>query len=638
MQLPFVALLAAAIIAIGGLAMLQYYWVDQVSVGERSRLQANVQLGAQRFSEDFDRELARAYLSLQMDATTFRDNAWWRYAQRVKHWRASTPYPGLISKMYLVEVNQIGRASLTRFEMSQNRFVHASWTPGLLQLRERLAQAYRSMSEEEFPQGEERRLPIIAEDLPALVVGVARSWILSDTATGIDADLLFSDLILPTRPGSCVSCQSPTSDVPLYAYMVLVLDQQYIAETMLPDLALRYFPNDSGLVYHLDVLSRSAGSVPIYRSDPHLPTATLGTGDAVVGLFDISYAKLSRLLLDGSLRLDTGANGQNTNGQRIAIGILGGEDAQSSEQGPPGHWELIIRHEAGSLDAAVAGIRMRNLLISFGTLLLLGVSVAMLVRSTRRAQYLARQQIEFASAVSHELRTPLAVICSAGENLADGLVHDPQKARQYGQVISSEGRRLTDMVEQVLAFASAQSGQRCYNLQPTSLHQVIESAVMGLEVPLREQGFHVEVAIAPDLPLVQADAIALKRSVQNLISNGLKYAQSGRWMGISAAVVEGERGSEVQIIVRDKGVGIDPVDLPHIFEPFYRGRQAHHLQTPGSGLGLSLVHHTIEAHKGHISVESIPGQGSAFTLHVPLPIAVLANAYHYEQAHPARGR
>jgi signal transduction histidine kinase len=619
-KLSFIALLAAAIIAIAGLAMLQYYWVDQVSVGERNRLQANVQLSAQRFSEDFDRELARAYLSLQMDAATLRDNAWDRYAQRVKDWRASTPYPGLISKIYLVEVNQIGRSSLMRFNADQQRFVHASWTPGLSHLRERFEQAYHSTFKTGVPQNEEQRLPIIAEDLPALVVGVSRSWMLSDEDSGIDADLLFSDLMLPTRPGSCASCQSATSRVPLFAYTVLMLDQQYIAETLLPDLAERYFSTESGLVYHLDVLSRGTGGIPIYRSDARQPAALLGGGDVSVGLFDISYTKLNRLLLDGSLRLEEPASDQPTGGRRIAIGILGSEDELSSDQGAPGYWELIVRHQAGSVDAAVAGLRWRNLLISFGTLLLLGVSVAMLVRSTRRAQHLARQQIEFASAVSHELRTPLAVICSAGENLADGLVHDPQKARQYGQVIYGEGRRLTEMVEQVLAFASAQSGQRCYNFHSTCVKQVVEGAVQALQVPLHDQGFTVELDLAPDLPLVQADAVALKRSVQNLISNALKYAQMGRWVGVSAAVAAGDNGPEICIGVRDRGAGIEAVDLPHIFEPFYRGRQAHNLQTPGSGLGLSLVRHTVEAHRGRIRVESSPGQGSTFMLYLPLTV------------------
>lgn len=619
---PSVALLAAAIVAIVGLATLQYYWVGQVSAGERTRMQASLQFSAQRFGEDFDRELARAYLSLQMDAATLRDREWGRYAQRVDDWRSSAPYPGLVGTIYLVEVNQIGRLELSRFDEAQRRFNSVSWTPELVSLRRRFERAYRATLHTDAQQVDSSTLPIVAQELPALLVGVARSWILSDREdAGIDADLLFSDLMLPNRPGSCASCQSSTSKLPLFAHTVLILDQDYIAATLLPDLAQHYFPTEDGLTYHLDVLSRNDTALPIYRSDPRQPPTPLGGGDATIGLFKVRYSDLNRLLLDSSFRAEE-PEAQGTSNRRIAIGILGSEDeiasSATSAEGR-GYWELIVRHRDGSLDAAVAWLRLRNLLISFGTLLLLGSSVAMLMISTRRAQRLARQQIEFASAVSHELRTPLAVICSAGENLADGLIHDPQKARQYGQVIYGEGRRLTEMVEQVLTFASTQSGQRCYNYQPTDVAQVIESAIQAVQLPLRDHGFSIERAIATDLPLIEADAIALKRSVQNLISNALKYAQAGRWLEVGAMLAEGARGPELQVSVCDRGDGIDPADLPHIFEPFYRGRRAESLQAPGSGLGLSLVRHAVEAHGGRISVESRPGQGSRFTLHLPLP-------------------
>lgn len=616
------ALLTAAVIALCCLASLQYYWVGQVSDGERERLQASLQFSARRFSEDFDRELARAYLSLQMDAETLRDRAWERYARRVERWRQDAPYPGMVGPIYLVEVNQIGQLSIAHFDEQQGRFLPTGWSPELAGLRRRFERAYEASISDQGQQIDSSILPIISRELPAILVDVARSWILSDRQdTGIDADLLFSDQILPNRPGSCVSCQSATSRLPLFAHTVLILDQDYIARHVLPDLARRYFPEEGGLLYHLDVVDRTDPARPIYRSDPHRPPAGPGDGDAASGLFQVSYADLNRMLLDDNMRSATPGAEPET-GRRIAIGILGSDDetagaTPNSERG--GYWELIVRHRAGSLDAAVAEWRLRNLLISFGTLLLLGGSVAMLLISTRQAQRLARRQIEFASAVSHELRTPLAVICSAGENLADGLIHDPQRARQYGRLIAGEGRRLTEMIEQVLSFAAMQSGRRCYNFQPVDVAQVIESALHPLQAPLHEHGFTVERAVSPDLPLIEADALALKRALQNLISNALKYAGAGRWLEVSAVVAATERGAELCIGVRDRGAGIDPADLPQIFEPFYRGRQAHRLQAPGSGLGLSLVRHTIEAHGGRISVESAPDHGTLFTLHLPLP-------------------
>ena len=128
---------------------------------------------------------------------------------------------------------------------------------------------------------------------------------------------------------------------------------------------------------------------------------------------------------------------------------------------------MVVKHRAGSLEAAVAATRRRNLAISFGILLLLGASVGFIVLSSRRAQRLATQQMEFVAGVSHELRTPLAVICSAAENLADGVIDNRDQIKRYGGLIRDEGRRLTGMVEQVLEFAGAQSGRKNYELRTT---------------------------------------------------------------------------------------------------------------------------------------------------------------------------
>jgi signal transduction histidine kinase len=369
--------------------------------------------------------------------------------------------------------------------------------------------------------------------------------------------------------------------------------------------------------YNIAVLSRSNPEQAIYRSDARLPTSAFGTSDASVGLFDLSYSDLNALMLAN----DLSAAPDETEAQsgKIVIGVLGrpGDELSAAARAERGHWQLFLKHREGSLDAAVSNLRVRNLLLSFGILLLLSVSTAMLLISTRRAQLLARQQIEFASAVSHELRTPLAVICSAGENLADGLVHDPQKARQYGAVIYGEGRRLTDMVEQVLTFAGAQSGQIRYAFQRTDVAPLVEGAVQAMQHQLREGGYSLELTLAPGLPPIEADTIALRRSLQNLISNAIKYGGEARWIGVEASLSPGDRGAELLIRVADRGPGIDPGDLPHIFEPFYRGRAAVAMQAHGSGLGLSLVKNAVEAHGGRISVESQLGQGTCFTLRLP---------------------
>jgi signal transduction histidine kinase len=122
--------------------------------------------------------------------------------------------------------------------------------------------------------------------------------------------------------------------------------------------------------------------------------------------------------------------------------------------------------------------------------------------STDRARRLATQQMEFVSTVSHELRTPLAVICSAGENLADGVVRDPDQLKSYGSLVRNEGRRLAEMVEQVLSFAGIQSGLKKYRLVPVEAASLVERALAAFEILLRDEGFRIERNVTADSVMV----------------------------------------------------------------------------------------------------------------------------------------
>jgi len=282
-----------------------------------------------------------------------------------------------------------------------------------------------------------------------------------------------------------------------------------------------------------------------------------------------------------------------------------------------GYWQIFLKHKAGSLEAAVSQARRRSLAISFGVLLLLGASIGLLLVSTRRAQRLAEQQMEFVAGVSHELRTPLAVIRSAAENLADGYIGTPEHIQRYGALIRDEGRRLTEMVEQVLEVAGIQSGRRAYQLRPVNTRHLIEHAISACDLIITEGHLQVETDIESELPWVAADPPALSRAIQNLISNAAKYSGESRWIGIRAGTENTENGVGVSITVENRGIGILPGDLPHIFEPFFRGRDVVSAQIHGSGLGLNLVKHIIESHGGRVSVASAPGRKTAFTLHLP---------------------
>jgi signal transduction histidine kinase len=233
--------------------------------------------------------------------------------------------------------------------------------------------------------------------------------------------------------------------------------------------------------------------------------------------------------------------------------------------------------------------------------------MAALVVLTRRAQALAQREVEFVAGVSHELRTPLAVIRSAGENLADGVAAGEVQVKRYGELIRDEGRRLTTLVEQVLAFAKTQSR---VDRRPVAVAAVINAAVEAARQELGEASIQWHEETAAELPPVLGDPTALTHCLRNLLVNGAHHGFEGGTVAITAAA----NPKHVEIRVEDDGPGIDPEDLPHLFDPFYRGRRSREEQTRGFGLGLSLVKRLVEAQDGVITVENRPEGGARFII------------------------
>ncbi len=599
----FVLLLPAALVALLTLlATLQYRWLGQVSAGERERMQSTLRAATARFTQDFDREIGRVYFGLQVDDATVRAGAWADFAAHYQRWQESAPYPRLVRAVYLVahDAGDDNATRLLRFDPTARTFTPVEWPAELVPLRARLAQklvlpTVAAAALEQFaPQP-------LAGDIPALVIPATTTEPLRMPASQ-DQPVMLKTWLAPT------------------SYVVAVLDLDCIRTELLPALARRYFASSSNapLDYNLTIATRTDPPHVIYQTGPAAQTA----GDAQAGLFNVRFDEMDVFMPPGQ----AGGTRVDVHRQNLTLRVVRRTGATPPAPGAPmrvtlndeadGDWQLIVAHPAGSLDAAVTGARRRSLAISFSVLLLLAASIALLVISTHRAQRLAQQQMEFVAGVTHELRTPLAVIYSAGENLADGVIADGAQVRRYGQVIRSEGRRLAEMVEQVLEFAGAQRGRRRLELQPVAVADLLDNTLATWQAAHTDAP-QVARHIAPALPQVLADESALKRALQNLLSNALKYGGADGWIGVSAEMSETARGREVQIAVNDKGIGIEPAELAHIFEPFYRGREVRAAQIHGNGLGLSLVKDIVEAHGGRVTVESGRGRGSTFTLHLP---------------------
>ena len=288
-----------------------------------------------------------------------------------------------------------------------------------------------------------------------------------------------------------------------------------------------------------------------------------------------------------------------------------------------GRWRLLVFHEAGSLDAAVDAAQRHNLSIAFGILLVLGSSILFLAKAAAKAQDLARRQMELVAGVTHELLTPLAAMKSAGQNLRDGVVQEGPKVVRYGELIVKESDRLSGLVGQVLLWAGL-SSQNTGGLRRERLDAVelAKAALEELKPGLETTHFEVELLTEDDLPSLSGDPAALRQALSNLIANAIKYGRPAAgppWLQVTVrrAVRREKGGNQVVFTVADRGEGIAAEDLPHLFEPFYRGRKVVASTLAGAGLGLALVRRIAEAHGGEVRVESVPGRGTTFTLCLP---------------------
>ena len=232
------------------------------------------------------------------------------------------------------------------------------------------------------------------------------------------------------------------------------------------------------------------------------------------------------------------------------------------------------------------------------------------ISEVRRAEVMRR---DFVANVSHELRTPLAALKSVIETLRTGAVEDPELARDFLSRADSELDRLVQMVEELLQLSRIESGEVPLTLQPLEIRDVLATAVDRMAPQAQKHGMKLSIKIQTPVPSVMVDRVLIERAIVNLIDNAVKFTPEGGSIVVSARSSD----SVVTVEVRDNGEGIDPFDLPRVFERFYKADRAR--RAGGTGLGLAIVKHTIEAHGGKVKAESNPGKGSTFSFSIPIP-------------------
>ena len=640
-------LVGLVMLLVPALAYMQYQWLGQLSQAEGERMQRTLRTAAAQFATEFDSELSRALVSLQVDGPTIRDENWAGYAQRYSAWTNGATEPRLVREVLLVdtlpgtelpgigsqEVVAIDRLRLRRWNPQALAFDVAAWSSDLAAVQASLATHFIDFQVD-------RRLSIGGGSSTSPGDRGRRDGNLSISLA--DDNTLISPVTLFELPDG----RRGPPKITILGFTVVRLDPVVVRETLLASLAARHFhADDEEVDYRVAVVKSNDPNAVVWESEPGVAKLIAASPDVSQNFMGPRSDQVFVFARGGSRAMPpppappahlvppvspAGTPVDKSGIENLVVSMVeretrGGSGrvvTRSGQFGPVvGRWVLMAKHRTGSLEAAVAAVRQRNLMVSSSVLLLLTLAIGLIVVSARRAQELARQQMEFVAAVSHELRTPVSVIGAAAGNLADGVVGDPQRVRKYGETIQGEARRLAETVERVLQLAGIAAGRAAAAQVPVQPADLVHDSLGACRTEIEAAGVHVEVDVAPDLPSVRGDVTALRSALQNLISNAVKYGGDARWLRVSADRGSGigDRGGIKNVVfaVEDHGLGIEADDRKHIFEPFYRGRAAVSRQIQGSGLGLNLVARITEAHGGQVSVTSEPGKGSVFTISLP---------------------
>jgi signal transduction histidine kinase len=288
-------------------------------------------------------------------------------------------------------------------------------------------------------------------------------------------------------------------------------------------------------------------------------------------------------------------------------------------------YRVGIQLQNDRFESWVRSVVITDLAVIVTMFVVILVAVAFTLRYVLHEMELAEVKSTFVSNVSHELKTPLALIRLFSETLELDRVPDPEKRKEFLRVIHKESQRLTHLINNVLDVNRIEQGRKAYRIQPVDLAAILNETLSAYDYQLRQQGFEVEIRLAEDLPPVPADGEAVTQALLNLMDNAIKYSKERKYLRVELSREDGE----ARILVQDHGVGIPPREQDKIFEQFYRVEKGLIHDVKGSGLGLTLVRHIVDAHDGRIMLESRIGEGSTFMIFLPLEDAFRTpNGHH----------
>lgn len=297
--------------------------------------------------------------------------------------------------------------------------------------------------------------------------------------------------------------------------------------------------------------------------------------------------------------------------------------------------EVLRRHEIQqAVESTMSSGRTLDLEIPFDSRIFL-VHVAPLAgenENTPRAALLVFQEVtairslesvrrEFVANVSHEFRTPLAIINGYVETLRDGALEDPAMAQKSLGAIHRNVRRLALLIEDLLTISSMESRSRLLNFSQTDVRVLVERVVENLAPKIEERQAEITIDWDEMARFAEIDARRIEQVCMNLLNNALQH---GEVPTLKIQITSQRLENEIRMTFSDNGPGIPLEDQAHIFERFYRVHKHRARDAGGTGLGLSIVKNIVLAHGGSVSLASVPGEGAAF--HVTLPVSQTGNS------------
>jgi len=386
-----------------------------------------------------------------------------------------------------------------------------------------------------------------------------------------------------------------------------------------------------GIPYYVFPNSPRRGEKHLYQPVAMFAKTDQATGKKFIGgiAFDAEYIRdhffpeMLETVMSRTLKEEQGDKNQcaimvHPKGEQIplaaSVGWDGGvpEVERNMEAVFPG-MTLAIKLRGTTLEA-IGQHFVRTSFLGLGALsLILAGGIVLTYRNVSKEVALARLKSDFVSNVSHELRTPLSLIRLYAETLEMGRLNSPEKYQEYYCIIRKESERLSALINNILDFSRIEAGRKEYDFRETDLRELVHNTLESYRYQIEQHGFDYEEKI-DEVPRLRVDREAMARSLLNLVNNALKYSQDRKYIGVK---LYRENGL-VKLEVSDHGIGIPHQEQRKIFEKFYRVGDPLVHNTKGSGLGLSLVRHIVRAHGGEVLVDSAPGQGSKFTISLPV--------------------